>query len=168
MLKIAYFSVWKNAVFSSVENRVFLLAVRYWTLNGTARDAGQWTEGLSSSGQRDTERAILYWTEAARDSWTVDGTEWTEPSVQLFTTLSISYCFEVDRRDKKFINKINRLQRLCPALSRIANKISRLRERVDRASENIYIYLYNIYSIFLSRPTALHGVYIFLLLSIIK
>lgn len=41
-------------------------------------DSGQWTEGLSSMGQWDTGRAILYWTEAARDSWTVDGTEWTE------------------------------------------------------------------------------------------
>ena len=61
-----------------------------WTVDGTAgqRDSGtvgQWTEGLSSSGQRDNGRAILYWTEAARgrwtvDSgqWTVDGTEWTE------------------------------------------------------------------------------------------
>lgn len=48
-----------------------------WTV-----DSGQWTEGLSSTGQRDTGRAILYWTDAARDSghggWTVDGTEWTE------------------------------------------------------------------------------------------
>ena len=44
-----------------------------WTV-----DSGQWTEGLSSMGQRDTGRAILYWTETARDSWTVDGTEWTE------------------------------------------------------------------------------------------
>ena len=44
-----------------------MLAVLYWTLDGTARDSG---------------RAVLYWTEAARDSghgvWTVDGTEWTE------------------------------------------------------------------------------------------
>lgn len=56
--------------------------VLYWTLDGTARGSGQWTEGLSNSGQRDTGRAILYWTDAARDSghggWTVDGTEWTE------------------------------------------------------------------------------------------
>ena len=38
-----------------------------WTV-----DSGQWTDGLSSTGQWDTGRAILYWTEAARDSWTVD------------------------------------------------------------------------------------------------
>jgi len=41
-----------------------------WTV-----DSGQWTV---DSGQRDTGRAILYWTGAVRDSWTVDGTEWTE------------------------------------------------------------------------------------------
>ena len=171
MWKIAYFSVWKN--------RGFLLAVLYWTEaardSGTAGQlgtTGQWTDGLSSIGQRDTGRAILYWTEAARDSghggWTVDGTEWTEPSVQLFTTLSISYCLEVDRRYKKFGNKINKLQRLCPALSWIGNKNRYLHGQVDRAQENTHIYLYNIYSIFPSRPTALHGVYIFLLLSRIK
>lgn len=45
---------------------------------------GHWTGqfGAVDSGQRDTGRAILYWTDTARDSghggWTVDGTEWTE------------------------------------------------------------------------------------------
>lgn len=53
----------------------------HWTVDsGTAGqlDSGQRTEGLSNTGQRDTGRAILYWTGAVRDSWTVDGTEWTE------------------------------------------------------------------------------------------
>ena len=59
-----------------------MLAVLYWTLDGTAGqlgtagqwtvDSGQWTDGLSSSGQRDTVRVILYWTDAARGRWTVD------------------------------------------------------------------------------------------------
>ena len=88
--KISYFSVWKN--------RGFLLAVLYWTVDtgrdssgrwtvdgtvdrtardsgrdsGTARDSGQWTDGLSSMGQLNTGRAILYWTDAARGRWTVD------------------------------------------------------------------------------------------------
>lgn len=34
------------------------------------RDSGQWTV--------DSGQAILYWTDAARGRWTVDGTEWTE------------------------------------------------------------------------------------------
>lgn len=38
-----------------------------WTV-----DSGQWTDGLSSIGQWDTGRAILYWTDAARGRWTVD------------------------------------------------------------------------------------------------
>lgn len=54
----------------------------HWTGQLGAVDSGQWTEGLSNSGQRDTGRAILYWTDTARDSghggWTADGTEWTE------------------------------------------------------------------------------------------
>ena len=53
----------------------------------SGRDAGQWTgRWTADSGQRtadsetalDSGRAILYWTGAVRDSWTVDGTEWTE------------------------------------------------------------------------------------------
>ena len=79
--------MWKIAYFSVGKNRVFLLAVLYWTVDSGRDSSGRWTadSGLSSSGQRDTGRAILYWTEAARDSgqwtldkWTVDGTEWTE------------------------------------------------------------------------------------------
>lgn len=77
--KITYFSVWKN--------QGFLLAVLYWTVDSERDsgqrdtgqlDSGQRTDGLSNTGQRDTGRAILYWTGAVRDSWTVDGTEWTE------------------------------------------------------------------------------------------
>ena len=113
---------------------------------------GQWTTGqlgTLDSGQWTVDSG--QWT-VDSGQWTVDGTEWTEPSVQLFTTLSSSYCFEVDRRNKKFSNKINRLQRLCPALSRIANKNSGLRERVDRAPENTHIYLYNIFIYFPPPP----------------
>ena len=79
-----------------MKNQEFLLAVLYWTVDGTVDGTagqlgtagqwtvdrrtvqygtmgqlgttGQWTEGLSSMGQRDTGRAILYWIEAARDS----------------------------------------------------------------------------------------------------
>lgn len=54
----------------------------------------------------------FYLGDSCTGQWTVDTagwTEWTEAAVQLFTTLSISYCLEVDRRDKKFANKINRL-----------------------------------------------------------
>lgn len=93
------------------KNRVFLLAILYWTVDtgrdssgrwtvdGIARDSsGQWTDGLSSSGQLDIGRAILYWTEAARDSWTVDGTEWTEALSLLWFTKSNSCLFLVDRR----------------------------------------------------------------------
>ena len=150
------------------KNRVFLLAVLYWTVDGTARDAGRdssgrWTgqlgtlDGPSCTGQTQPG-AAGQWT---LDKWTVDGTEWTEPSVQLFTTPSISYCFEVDRRDKKFINKIYRLQRLCPALSRIWSKINGLREQVDRAPENTHIYLYNIFIYFPLLLTPLYYIYIF-------
>lgn len=97
--------------------------------------------------------------------WTVDTAGWTdgtEASVQLFTTLSISYCLEVDRRDKKFANKINRLQRLCPALSRIGNKNRHLRGQVDRASENTSIY-YIKYIFYSSVPAdrPIWGIYFF-------
>lgn len=56
----------KNNVFFCVEKYYnFLSAILYWT---------------ADSGQRtvDSGQAILYWTGATRDSWTVDGTEWTE------------------------------------------------------------------------------------------
>lgn len=77
--KISYFSVQKNNIFFCVKKSgIFVGRPVLDTGQWTARDAGQWTEGLSSSGQWDTGRAVLYWTEAARDSWTVDGTEWTE------------------------------------------------------------------------------------------
>ena len=49
--------MWKNQGFS--------LAVLYWTLDGTARDSGQWTEGLSSGGQWTVDK----WTSG---QWTVD------------------------------------------------------------------------------------------------
>lgn len=72
------------------KNRVFLLAVLYWTVDsgqwtgqlGTV-DSGQWTEGLSSMGQWYTGRAILYWTEAARDSG-----QWTGQSGQKYCPYS--------------------------------------------------------------------------------
>nr|DAF65043.1 MAG TPA: hypothetical protein [Podoviridae sp. ct2iq11] len=98
--------------------------------------------------------------------WTVDTAGWTdgtEASVQLFTTLSFSYCLEVDRRDKKFVNKINRLQRLCPALSRIGNKNRHLRGQVDRAPENTSIY-YIKYLFYFSVPSdrLTWGIYFFI------
>lgn len=50
--KINYFSVWKIAYFSVWKNRGFLLAVLYWTVDGTARDSsGQL--GTLGSGQKD-------------------------------------------------------------------------------------------------------------------
>ena len=77
-----------------MKNREFLLAVLYWTVDRTAGQLGTLDSGQDSGTARDAGRAILYWTGAARDSgqggWTVGWTEWTEPSVQLFTTLSIS------------------------------------------------------------------------------
>ena len=91
--------MWKNRGFFVWKNRgFFVLAILYWTVDSgqwtadsgqrtadsgqRTADSGQRTEVLSRTGQRDTEWAILYWTETARDSghggWTMDGTEWTE------------------------------------------------------------------------------------------
>ena len=79
------------------KNKVFLLAVLYWTVDGTALDSGQWTvdsgqwtvdsgqkhcpvwdnrtlDGPSCTGQTQPG-AAGQWTSG---QWTVDGTEWTE------------------------------------------------------------------------------------------
>ena len=69
--KIAYFSVWKNRIFLYGLCPV-LDSGQLGTLDSGQRDAGQWTDGLSSMGQWDTGRAVLYWTDAARGRWTVD------------------------------------------------------------------------------------------------
>ena len=89
--KITYFSVWKNRGFLYWPS-----GTGQWTLDGTARDAGQWTvdsgqwtvdSGQWTTGQLGTARdssgqlgtadkwTLDKWT---LDKWTVDGTEWTE------------------------------------------------------------------------------------------
>ena len=139
--------------------------------NGTARDSGQMDcpvvdngtlDGLSSMGQWDTGRAILYWTEAARDSghrgWTVDGTEWTEVLSLLWFTKSNSCLFLVDRR--------------CPIISR-GYKLSVQPCRVlpiktagyangwtELRKTHIYIYIIYLY-IFPLLLTPLYYIYIF-------
>ena len=65
-----------------------------WTVDsgrdsGTAGQRDSGTEGLSSSGQRDNGRAILYWTEAARGRWTVDSGQWTVDGTEWTDALSL-------------------------------------------------------------------------------
>ena len=72
MWKNRGFSSGKNAIFFCVKNIGILLAVLYWTVDGTVdgttRDAGQWTV---DSGQ---------WT-VDSGQWTVDSGQWTGHSV---------------------------------------------------------------------------------------
>jgi hypothetical protein len=91
--KINYFSVWKIAYFSVWKNRVFLLAVLYWIVDGTTGQLGTVDSGqkdcpvVDNGTARGSGRAILYWTEAARDSG-----QWTGQSGQNLLSSSLLLC----------------------------------------------------------------------------
>ena len=156
------------------------MAVLYWTVdtgrdNGTARDAGQWTV---DSGQWTVDRRTVQygamghwtghpvldrggsgqWTEAARDSWTVDGTEWTEALSLLWFTKSNSCLFLVDRR----CSIISRGYKLSvqPCLGFGTKSAGYANGWTELRKTYIYIYIIYLY-IFPLLLTPLYYIYIF-------